>query len=259
MKRLLVSCFALILVSITSLSADEKMGVVLMHGKSGTSDSGTPVGVLAEHLEENGLLVIAPDMPWSESRVLDKSFEESMNEIDTHVQALRDRGATKIIVGGHSMGANAALGYGARREGLAGILAIAPGHVPELPGYQAKLDDDWQRAKDMVDTGQGDVVSAFKDKNQGQQTEKDVKAHIYLSWFDPTGPAVMPKNTSRLKPATPLLWIIGQRDRMYDRGEEYAFDSAPSHPANAYVVIKGGHRVTPKKGKDEILEWVKGL
>jgi dienelactone hydrolase len=64
----------------------------------------------------------------------------------------------------------------------------------------------------------------------------------------------MPANVPRLK--APLLWIIGERDRMYERGEAYAFSKVPANAKNAYVVVKGGHGATPKKGKSEILEWM---
>ena len=257
MKTILIVLIALFISM--SLSAADKTAVVLMHGKSGTSSEYSPVGQLAEFLRENDLLVATPDMPWSRERFLEKDYEASMNEIDDIVADLKGQGATRIVVGGHSMGANAALGYAARREGMAGVLAIAPGHVPELGGFQNKMDNDWQRAKAMVDAGKGDVIAEFKDVNQGRVKEKAVRADIYLSWFSPTGPAVIPVNVSNLKEGTAMLWIIGERDRMYDRGEEYAYSSAPSNEKNAYVVVKGGHKVTPKKGKQEILEWLRRL
>lgn len=32
-----------------------------------------------------------------------------------------------------------------------------------------------------------------------------------------------PDNVSALKPNTPLMWAVGTDDRMFERGEEYAF------------------------------------
>lgn len=75
----------------------------------------------------------------------------------------------------------------------------------------------------------------------------------------PEGPAVMPRNTANLKPGTALLWIVGEKDLMFKRGEAYAFAKAPFHPKNAYIVVKGGHKVTPQKGERKIIEWLKGL
>lgn len=243
----------------TPLSGEKRVGVLLMHAKGGSSSAHSPIGRLARSLESNGFLVSSPDMPWSRTRGFDKAFEESMTEIDERVEELKERGATHIVVGGHSIGANAALGYGARRHGLAGILAIAPGHYPELGTFQDKAGNDWKVARKMVEGGRGEAMAAFKDATQRRTEERTMTAKIYLSWFDPEGPAVMPANTANLKAGAALLWIIGQNDPQYRMGKNYAFSSAPSHPKNAYIVVKGGHNVTPQTGENEILRWLRGL
>ncbi len=259
MKSVISTVLLLLTLFVSPLYAQDKVGVVLMHGKSGTANDSSPVGELADFLRGNDIIVITPDMPWHRERVLDKTYEDSMLEIDAAVKELKSKGATKIVVGGHSMGANAATGYGTVRDGLAGILAIAPGHVPELAGYQRRIDNDWQRAQAMVEAGKGQEKEDFKDRNQGSQSEIYVKAENYLSWFDPEGSAVMPENVASLKPKTPLMWIIGEEDRMYDRGPDYAFSEAPEHPKNSYTVVDGGHKETPVNGQKEILIWLKSL
>jgi len=90
--------------------AGEKIGVVLMHGKNRTASEKSPIGKLAYALEVADFIVVAPDMPWSRSRGFDRTYAETMAEIDRAVANLKDKGATKIVVGGHSLGANAALG-----------------------------------------------------------------------------------------------------------------------------------------------------
>lgn len=238
--------------------AAEKIGVVLMHGKQGTASPKSLIGPLIGDLKAAGVLVEAPNMPWSKQRYLAKDYEASMQEIDAAVARLKQHGATKIVVAGMSMGANAALGYGARRTGLAGIAAIAPGHVPELAGFQRRVNHDYRRAKAMVDAGHGDKVGSFLDVDQGEAERVNVKARIYLSWFDPNGPAAIPKNTARLKPGTPLLWVVGKRDRMFGRGRGYAYARAPANAKSAYVVVGGGHKQTPKIAAKEIVAWIKG-
>lgn len=249
---------AFVLSPFASARAGE-VGVVLLHGKWGHSSPKSPIGKLAAKLESAGFLVETPDMPWSRTRYYAKNYEDSLAEIDAAVQNLKGRGAGTIVVGGHSMGANAALGYGARREGLAGIIAMAPGHIPEIPAVQDHLGHDYQRARAMVEGGQGGSKAGFADRNQGKMKTVTVEAGIYLSWFDPDGPAVMPKNTANLKPGTALLWVVGEQDRMYERGPSYAFDKAPANDKNTYHVVPGGHRVTPIKGAKKIITWLKGL
>ncbi len=68
----------------TAVSADQ-LGVLLMHGKGGTSKPKSPVGKLYTQLRGAGFIVLAPDMPWSKSRFLDKGYGEAMLEIDDYV------------------------------------------------------------------------------------------------------------------------------------------------------------------------------
>lgn len=239
--------------------AEAKTGVILLHGKGATSMQKSPVGMLREALERAGFLVEAPDMPWSRNRGFDRDYEQSMTEIDAIVEKLKGRGATKIVVGGHSIGANAAIGYGSRRSGLAGVLAIAPGHVPDVAGFQDAINHDHKRAKAMIDAGKGGETVEFRDVNQGKKSTLKITASIYHSWFDPKGAASMPAAVRNLKPDTPILWIIGEKDGMNERGEAYAFAGAPAHPKNLYKVVSGGHKDTPQAGEGEIIAWLKGL
>ena len=156
--------------------AGEKIGVVLMHGKNRTASEKSPIGKLAYALEVADFIVVAPDMPWSRSRGFDRTYAETMAEIDRAVANLKDKGATKIAVGGHSLGANAALGYGARREGLTGILAIALEHTIDGHRFHNLVDYDYRRAKEMVAAGKGDEETGFKDVNQGMKSTKTMKA-----------------------------------------------------------------------------------
>src|SRR5688500_5349110 len=105
------------------------LGVVLLHGKAGS-----PAGhirELAAALQGKGYLVSTPEMPWAKDRIYDASFEEAMAEIDRQVAALRQRGAKPVVVGGQSLGANAALAYAAPRGRAGGIIPLAPPHNPQ--------------------------------------------------------------------------------------------------------------------------------
>ena len=259
MKSIITLLVITLCLSANTIQAAEKVGVLLMHGKGGTSSPKSPIGPLIDFLDSKGILVSAPNMPWSRERGFDKTYEESMAEINEKVMELRKKGASKIVVAGHSIGANAALGYGARYDGIDGIIVIAPGHTPEVNEFQSLIDNEWKRAKKMVESGNGDKKEKFKDVNQGRKTKKKMRANVYLSWFNPNGPAVMPVNTTNIKPGVPLLWILGEKDRMYKKGKSYAFNKAPSNSKNAYTVVKGGHKATPQNGKREILNWLNNL
>jgi esterase/lipase len=89
------------------------LGIVLIHGKGGTPTS--MIEGLHESLKREGALVEAPEMPWSARRIYDATYDQAMTEIDAAAERLRKAGAKKIAVMGHSLGANAAIGYAARR------------------------------------------------------------------------------------------------------------------------------------------------
>ena len=93
------------------------MGVVLLHGKGGVP--GAMLEGFGEALKKAGAAIEEPEMPWSHKRIYDATYEQAMAEIDLAVQKLKWRGATRIVIAGHSLGANAAIGYAARRDGLA--------------------------------------------------------------------------------------------------------------------------------------------
>lgn len=237
--------------------AADKIGVVLMHGKGG--HPGAAIDGLAAKLSAAGFDVATPEMPWSRTRIYDKDYEESMAEIDVAVAKLKAKGATRIVVAGQSMGANAAIGYGARRDGLAAVVAIAAGHSPGSPGFRKKLGADVEKARALVAAGKGEDVISAGDINQGEYFPRKVRASVYLSWFDPTGPASMPRNAAKLKLATPFMWIVGEDDRISTFGRQVIYDKAPPNPKNVYVVVPGGHMDTPRIGADKIVAWLKGL
>jgi hypothetical protein len=81
-------------------------------------------------------------------------------------------------------------------------------------------------------------------------------AAIYLSFFDPTGPASMPDNSSRLR--APLLWVAGTADR-FQTGPDYAFSRAPANPLNRYVTVDADHLGTPTASRDAVLAWLREL
>ena len=104
--RVLVSL--LLLGTVSAVSAEDKVGVVFLHGKGMPAQYKRLLGFL----EGKGFLVSAPEMPWSKSREYDKPYNEGLNEIDAAVATLRAQGAKYVLIGGHSMGGNAALTMG---------------------------------------------------------------------------------------------------------------------------------------------------
>ena len=236
-------------------------GIVLMHGKGGSP--GGLVGTLAAALQDNGALATMPSMPWQGSqgrpRGYSETYEQALARIDRLVADLKSRGAQKIVVAGQSLGANAALGYAARRgKGLAAVVALAPGHTPERAAFMTAVADGVAAARKLVASGRGHVPVMLPDINQGQRFEVSATPAAYLSFFDPAGPAVMPRNVVAM-PALPLLWVIGRSDPLYPLGESYAYGRAPKHAKSKYLVVEAGHRDTPHAARQEVVAWLRML
>ncbi len=236
--------------------AGEKIGVILMHGKDGTVRSKSPIGMLAASLQGQ-FSVKALDMPWSRSNRFNRTLQESFQEIDEAVAKLKAGGATKVVVGGHSLGAAAALAYATQRAGLAGVLMIAAGHRPDL--YMDKNTEAIAKAKALIAAGNPEKEVDIFDVNQGRRISRSLDADIAVSWFDPAGLAVMQNAAPKVRKGTPVLFIIGERDPLHPTGKGLIFKKLPQHEKNAYIVVSGGHKATPTNGASEISAWLKGL
>ena len=256
-SRLLLVAFLVAAVSPVAWSQGGGVGVVLLHGKG--SGPGTPgMQALVSALEGGGHVVSAPEMAWSGSRMYDATYDESMSEIDQAVQALRQKGASKVVVAGQSMGANAALGYAAARTGADGIIAMAPGHTPELTQSRNNAAADVRRAKSLIEEGKGREKQEFSDTNQGRRSTVMATPEVYLSWFDSEGDAVMPKSAAAFKKPLPLLVIVGSRERLA-KGQDYLFDKAPPHPGSRFMTVDADHTGVPGASTDAILDWLGSL
>jgi hypothetical protein len=81
---------------------------------------------------------------------------------------------------------------------------------------------------------------------------------VYMSMFDPNGPAVMPKNAAAM-PAVPFMWVAGTFDPISARGRKYAFDLAAKDPRSRYVEVFAGHLSAARLARSTIVRWLKSL
>jgi len=235
-------------------------GIVYLHGK-GAWPGGFDGGILGS-LEDEGALVAKPEMPWSFHRRYAATYDQAMAEIDTVVAGLKAKGASRIVVVGHSLGASAAIGYAARHSELAGVAALAPGHLPEVDPLKSFVADAVARAKALIAAGQGDVPQSFPDMAQGIPLTTTATPVVYLSMFDPDGPAVIPKNAAAIGAEphpVPLLWVAGRLDPIDRRGPEYAFAAAAKNPKSKYLEVFAGHLTTPLVAHRQVVDWINAL
>lgn len=245
---LLIGCVVL-----TASAHGETVGVVMMHGKHGTPGQ---LQQLAGSVADAGFAVERPEMCWSAARIYDRTYLECFADIDAAAARLKERGATAIVVLGMSLGGNAALGFGARRHGLAAIIALAPAHAPEFISRRLEIAQSIAKAQAEVAAGRGDEKTTFDDIDVGKIFSVSATPAIYLSFFGPDSPAVMPENAAHL--TAPLLMVSGSNDPT-QRSADAIFARVPPDPRNKHVTVEADHLGTPAASIAIVLAWLKAL
>jgi pimeloyl-ACP methyl ester carboxylesterase len=245
----------------------ERFGVVLIHGKRGVPwNRFSGLDDLAAALRNTGYLVDVPEMCWSGRRIYDEDFDSCMGDIDAAVMRLKKDGASAIVIAGLSLGGSGALGYGARRDGLAGIIAFAPTPDTHYLALAPGMPESIARARQLVAAGQGDGAAEFTDwttdrrgpaASGGRYTITiTATPRIYLSFVDPDGPADMRNNIARLR--APLLMVWSERD-LNERHADVLFSHAPANALNAHLVVASDHMGTADASLGAVLAWIKTL
>jgi pimeloyl-ACP methyl ester carboxylesterase len=233
-----------------------KTGIVLMHGMRSAPGDAT-LGGLHTALLNAGYLVDLPEMCWSNRRVFDESFLDCFADIDAAIARLKAQGATQIVISGQSLGGSAALAYGARHEGLKGIIAMAPAPNPneQMSEVTANLD----RAQQLIASGQGDQKILFTQYNRNQSGYDLITVFAtpsaLLSFDAAHGPANMSANIAALK--APLLWVAGKEDGTQNQADEF-FVLAPKNPLNRLIKVDADHVGTPQAAIPAVLDWLGG-
>lgn len=255
--RAVLVAFLLLAMTPAMTFAQDRIGVLMLHGKNPGNPNDPNFGSLKAKLDHEGMITLMPDMPWSARRYIDGDWDKAMAEIDGHVKTLRGRGATKIVIAGHSMGCPAAMSYAARSGNVDAIALLAPGHVPEAYMNFKVTRDSITEARELVAAGKGDTRKDFNDLNQGKPLQVRLTAKDYLSYFDPASDAEMSVTAAKFPGKTAVLWVIGDADPLFGRGRGYVFDKLPANPKNKYLEVSANHLTTPVVARDAVADWIK--
>ncbi len=231
-----------------------KLGIVLMHGKGGSPTA--YVSSLASSLEEQGFLVANLEMPWSGKRDYDVNVSTAEKEVESALNSLRDKGARKLFVAGHSQGGLFALYFGGKHA-LDGVIAIAPGGNVAVPIFREKLGESVNLARKLVAEGKGEEKAKFLDFENAKGTYPVVAPpSAYLTWFDPEGAMNQTKAVRNMNPAVPVLFIGPTNDYPGLRGvKQQMFDALPKNPRTKLYEPNSSHLNAPSASIKEIVEW----
>lgn len=248
---------ATVSVAQTQTAPQDRIAVLLLHGKNPGSANDPNFQRLKSKLDEEGMITLMPDMPWSARRYIDGDWDKAMAEIDSHVESLRGKGATKIVIAGHSMGCPAAMGYAAKKGNVDALALLAPGHIPVFYAGASPTRESIEEAWRLVAAGQGDIRRDFNDNNQGRAQQVRTTAKAYLSYFDPASEAEMSVTAPKIPQQTAVLWVVGDGDAIANRGRAYVFDKLQPNPKSQYLQVNANHLTTPMVARDAVAAWIK--
>ena len=236
-------------------TANHAIGIVLMHGKGGSPTKF--ISDLAGPLEREGFLVANLEMPWSERRSYDVSVQAADAEVDAALKALRDKGARKVFVAGHSQGGLFALHYG-DAHAVGGIIAIAPGGNVASPIYNEKLGQYLDNARKLVADGKGDEKTQLGDFESSKGAYPiTVTPAIYLGWFDPDGAMNQIKAEQSLNPATPVLFVAPTKDYPgLAKVKQQMFGALPKNPLTRLYEPDSTHLGAPGASVKAVIGWI---
>ncbi len=227
-----------------------------MHGKW---DS--PNGYMlkfAQQLESEGFLVTSPEMPWSGQRAYDVDMATFAKETDSAIKSLRDRGAQKICIAGHSSGATGAIFYSTQSK-IDCIIPLAPGPFTSFPKYRDRVKDDINKASEMIANGQGDEKAWFTDLNSGNRSKLlRMSAKIFLEQNGPDGPGDNDRNVALILPGTAVLWVVSSgEDQPRRSNQDDAFKRIPDTSSKTFLEVPGEHMNMPDNAVGPAIEWMK--
>ena len=229
----------------------EKIGIVVMHGKGGSP--ARHVNTLADGLERKGYLVANLEMPWSGRREYDKDVAAAEQEVTAALDSLRNKGAKKVFLAGHSQGGVFALYY-ASKHPVNGLITVAPGGSVASNVFREKLGNSVDLARKMVADGKGNERTAFQDYEgaKGMLTVHTT-ATTYLTWFDPDGAMNQVKSSKSLPP---VLYVRPTRDYPgLQRIRQSMYGALPANPLTKMNEPDADHLGAPQASIDEIARW----
>lgn len=250
----------------TTTKESEKIGVVLLHGKQGHTPRDTTLTQISSAMTKSGMLVVTPEMAWSFKRLMDKPWPKAVDEIKSHVESLKAQGAKRIVLAGQSLGSPAIMAYAAKNDDIDALALISPGHTPKFfyegipfaPFRIWTLKNEVDRARDLVQQGQGDRSEPFQDINVGGTFRVWATPQIFLSYMAPESEAEMSLTASKIPAHIPVLWLIGKKDLLIKEGSAYVFEKLPANTRSKYMEVEGGHFDAGGLNADLIVQWIHG-
>lgn len=254
MKKILI-IFILSLAMNVSIAGQKDCAIVVMHGKWGNASS---LGFFSSRLTDL-CDYKAIELPWSKNRLYDEPYPDAINEIHLQVNHFRSEGYKRVLLAGHSFGANAALAYLTIFDDVDGVILLAPGHTPKYMFNQQMNLSTLELAQDLIKSGKGIEKVNFVDFNQGRTESLRVSAESFYSYFNPEGLGNMSRSAKFIKKSVPILMVVGTKDPLFPNAEQNIYLMAPKNSYSQYIVVEADHGSTPNLSVNQVKDWIKTL
>ena len=254
MKKFLLFFMLSLVVNVT-IAGQKDCAIVVMHGKWGNASSlsffTSRLTDLCDYKEI--------ELPWSKNRLYDSSYPDAINEIHLQVNNFKVAGYKKVLLAGHSFGANAALAYLTIFDDVNGVILLAPGHTPKYMFNQQMNLSTLEQAQELIKSGKGSEKVNFVDFNQGRTESLRASAESFYSYFNPEGLGNMSNSAKLIKKSIPILMVVGTKDPLFPTAEQNIYLLAPKNSYSKYIVIEAGHGSTPSLSVNQVSDWIISL
>lgn len=258
LNAVLLLCGIALPLSAIADADNNKIGMVIMHGKGG-SPTGLVSG-LASALDAQGYLVANLEMTWSGKRNYDVDVDAAAQEVEAALSSLRSQGAKKLFVAGHSQGGLFTFYFG-NKHVVDGLIAIAPGGNVANKIFRDNLGSFVAKARTLVAEGKADEVTSLADfESSTGSFPVNTTPSKYLSWFEPEGAMNQLTAIRKVNPANPVLYIAPTRD--YPgllKVKQEMFGALPANSLSRLYEPDANHKNVPAASVSEIISWTTAI
>lgn len=206
-----------------------KDGVILLLHGTFAHNKMEIMQALADLLKEKGYNTLAVNLSFSvdkrPSDMLDckiehkHKHEDAIAELDTWMNWLKEQGASKVVVLGHSRGGNQAAWYAAEKDSalLEKVVAVAPATADLDKAskeyeerYKKPLADILAEAQKLVDAGKGDTVMELPGLVYCENAK--ATADSVIGYYKTDERRNTPSLLSKIK--KPMLIVMGSADEV---------------------------------------------
>lgn len=198
----------------------------------------------------------------------EEKFEDCVHDIDAGIRFLTDKGYEKVIISGHSTGANKVCFYaGNRRDDRVGGVVLAGPISDRLIEERTnpKLETNIRRMKQMVKKGKGEYIL-------NNLTFFPITPMRYLSLFDRHSAEDVfdygeetPKMETFSRISVPLLIVLSGKDEYSDRPAAKirpVFDQFAKSPKYSLVILNNathGYEGMENQFAEAVVSWISSL